>query len=268
MHKLFITTIFFIATSVWAQDVASLLRGHEDKSYSPKYKGATDIVVEIEIPTLTKQLNEQMIFGNIRELYFRVYWTAAPERIAVEVLGMPEGFNEIKQQLKQMALAKFETIIPVTLEKKFAGYKFSLNNKKNKSIIAKDEKALNLIPEFILNFGKDGVIDEIIGKKPVGSQTNEFSWEVKSWSEPRLVNMKSTLKASDGPQSTVVESVIEWTQVNSIGVPESVKTITKQVVSLPDSATQEATSKEEVKFKNYKINIGEALKWFLANSSN
>ena len=41
-----------------------------------------------------------MIFGKVNEVIFRTYWTANPERVAIEVIGLPEGFKEIKEELK------------------------------------------------------------------------------------------------------------------------------------------------------------------------
>lgn len=262
--------LFFVLFShlVLAQDVASIIRGHEDKSYNPKFKGLTDLVVDVENPALTNQLNEQMIFGNIRELKFRIYWTAAPERVAIEIIGMPEGFNEIKQQLKQTMLSKFEAIIPIALDKKFMGYKLSLDPKESKAIVAKDEKALNLIPEYKMSFNKDGLLSLVDGKKTIGTLTTSFDWEKTSWSEPRFINKSSLAKSVDGPQSVTVQSKTEWQLISSVGLPSRVVTTTRQVITIPGASPQENLIEEEINYKNYKVNVGEALKWFLANATN
>lgn len=88
------------------------------------------------------------------------------------------------------------------------------------------------------------------------------------WSEPRSVNKKTSSKSIDGPQVTTIETNIEWQVVSTVGVPLSVTSETKQIISIPGSKIQENKTTESVSFKNYKINVGEALKWFLANSSN
>ena len=266
--KIVFLVMMFLSLSVGAQDVATIMRNHEDKIYSPKYKGLTDLVVDMESPSLTKQLNEQMIFGNIRDLRFRFYWTATPERVAVEILGMPEGFNEIKQQLKQAMLSRFESIIPLSLEKKFVGYKFSLDPKDPASVIAKDEKALNVIPEYKLTFGTTGLLSTLNGKKTIGTMTTSFDWEKMPWSEPRLVNKKSIVKSVDGPQSVTIESVVDWQVISTIGLPTKSKTLTKQIITIPGSKPQENSVEDEVNYRNYKVNVGEALKWFLSNGAN
>lgn len=269
MNKIFVLlfalTLSFVS---YSQDVATLVRGHEDKIYSPKYKGLTDLVVDIESPELKQQLNDQMIFGNIRDLRFRIYWTATPERVAVEIIGMPEGFNEIKQQLKQSILSKFEAIVPLSIEKKFSGYRLTLDAKDPKAIVAKDDKALNVIPEFRMVFNKDGLMGMIQGKKTIGSLVTNFEWEKTSWSEPRHITKKSVAKSVDGPQSVSVESIFDWQVVSAIGLPSRVLTTTTQTINIPGSAEQENKIKEEILYRNYKVNVGEALKWFLANGAN
>jgi len=266
--KIVLLVMMFLSQAEGSQDVAPIMRNHEDKIYSPKYKGLTDLVVDMESPSLTKQLNEQMIFGNIRDLRFRFYWTATPERVAVEIIGMPEGFNEIKQQLKQAMLSRFESVIPISLEKKFTGYKFSLDPKDPSSVIAKDEKALNVIPEYRLTFEPTGLLTTLSGKKTIGTMATSFDWEKMPWSEPRLVNKKSIVKSVDGPQSVTIETFMDWQVISTIGLPTKSKTLTKQVITIPGSAAQENIVEEEVIYRNYKVNVGEALKWFLSNGAN
>lgn len=268
MYKILLAILIILSGNIFAQDVASLIRSHEEKAYNPKYKALTDLVIDIESPLITAQLNDQMIFGAIKDLYFRVYWTSSPERIAVEIVGLPDGFNEIKYQLKQTILSKFETIIPMSIEKKFINYKFSNDNKDKKVINAKDEKALNEIPEYKLVFGKDGVLETIVGKKPVGTLETNIEWEKSEWSEPRMYTKRTSMTAVDGPQTLKVESEIEWKVFSRIGLPVQVRTRTTQQINIPGIESQENKSEEVINFKNPKVNIGEALKWFLANSSN
>lgn len=266
--KLVLLVMMFLCHAVGAQDVATIMRNHEDKIYSPKHKGLTDLVVDMESPSLTKQLNEQMIFGNIRDLRFRFYWTATPERVAVEILGMPEGFNEIKQQIKQSMLSRFESIMPLSLEKKFVGYKFSLDPKDPASVIAKDEKALNAIPEYKLTFATTGLLVSLNGKKTIGTMVTSFEWKKTPWSEPRFINKKSIIKSVDGPQSVSIESSIDWQVISSIGLPSKATTLTKQIITIPGSPAQESKVEDEIYYRNHKVNVGEALKWFLSNGSN
>lgn len=268
MNKVFFVILILLTGKTFAQDVASLIQGHEDKAYSPKNKTLTDLVIDIEIPEITKQLNGQMIFGNIKELYFRVYWTAKPERVAVEINGLPDGFNEIKYQLKQAILTKFETVIPIGIEKKFVNYKLSNDPKNSKAINAKDDKALNAIPEYKLVFNSESLLERVIGKKPVGTLETDIKWEKSDWSEPRFYTKNTSMKSIDGPQTVIVESDIDWKVHSGIGLPVQVTTITTQKISIPGSELQENKSEEIINFKNPKVNIGEALKWFLANSSN
>ncbi len=90
MKAILLMMILCLGGNVFAQDALTTLRVAQDKIYTPKAKALNDLVVDVINPTITKQLNEQMIFGNLKEVTFRIYWTANPERVAIDVIGMPE----------------------------------------------------------------------------------------------------------------------------------------------------------------------------------
>jgi hypothetical protein len=98
MKMLLFLTFFFIL-NVNAQTTLSSI---DLKHYSPQKKGVNDLVFEVSNKALTKTLNDQMIFGKLNHVSFTVYWTLKPERLAIEVNGLPEGFKEIKEELKNL----------------------------------------------------------------------------------------------------------------------------------------------------------------------
>src|SRR4051812_30662915 len=92
--------LLLFTTLSYAQDPMAYIKNFESKVYSLKNKGVKDFVVDIENPQLTKQLNDQQVFGKLKEVYFRLYWTAEPMRLNMDVMGLPEGFVEVKEELK------------------------------------------------------------------------------------------------------------------------------------------------------------------------
>ncbi|MBY0516206.1 MAG: hypothetical protein K2P81_04820 [Bacteriovoracaceae bacterium] len=263
-----IFSILFL-TNLYAQDPQGMIKVSEEKSYNPKFRGLTDLVVELSSPQITKQLNEQMIFGTLNEVSFKIYWTANPERVAVDVLGLPEGFREIKEELKAMIVGKLETIIPIPFAQKFKGYQLKKSTKQERTIVATDSTNMMPVPEYELIMDEEGKLVESIAKKPIGIIRTKMKWEKATWSEPKYFLTSSTSVAEEGPQTLEIESDTSWQVINSIGVPTVTKTKTKQTLNQPGTKNKpmERNVEETLYFKNYKINIGEAMKWFLSHSS-
>jgi hypothetical protein len=265
-----VVTVLFclmISLGVSAQDATTMLRLSEEKTYTPKQKGLTDLVVDIVNPQVTSQLNEQMIFGHLKEVSFRLYWTSSPERVAIEVMGLPEGFREIKEELKASTISRLESIISIPLEKKFQSYKFRTDPKKSKTVVATDPTGLQAIPEFEFIFDTENKLTKIIAKKPIGEQETNFEWQKTTWSEPRFHVVKSSTNSRNGAQTIETESSTSWQVISGIGLPSMVKTITSQKLNQKGQLRPvERKSEEVVYFKNYKVNQSEAMKWFLGNS--
>lgn len=250
-----------------AQDPVAVLRTSDERIYNPKAKGLTDLVVDVVDPQLTKQLNDQMIFGIVNEVSFRFYWTAKPERIAIEIAGLPEGFREIKEELKARAIGNFESIVPIPIEAKFKDYQLRSGTGAQRTIVATDKTGLAPIPEFVFSVDAESRISQIVAKKAIGTQVTTLEWKKSPWSEPRSHAQRSISIAVDGPQSTEVTTETSWQVVAGIGLPASVKTSTRQTLKAPGQPKPvERKVEEYIYFKNYKVNQGEAMKWFLGQS--
>jgi hypothetical protein len=269
MKIVFVVLSLFLMTSSHAQDAQGIIKNAEDKSYNPKFRGLTDLVVELVNPQITKQLNDQMIFGTLSQVSFKIYWTANPERVAVEVIGLPEGFREIKEELKAMIVSRLETIIPIPFAQKFKGYQFKKSLKQERTIVATDNTNMMPVPEYELVVDEEGKLIETIAKKPIGIIRTKTKWEKANWSEPKYFLTSSVSIAEEGPQTIEILCDTSWQVINSIGVPTVSKTKTKQILKQPGTKNKpmERTVEETLYFKNYKINIGEAMKWFLSHSS-
>ncbi len=249
-----------LATSAFAQDPTAYLKGFDSKIYSLKSKGVKDFTVDIESSKLTKQLNDQQTFGKVEELIFRVYWTATPERLAIEVNGLPEGFTEVKDQLKGSVLGMIENLIPPTIEQKFTGYKFSIG-KNQKEIIAKDSSGIAPIPSYVLKFDQHDVLNEVEGKKPVGSFSVKTIYEKESFAEGKVVLKEQIMTTSENGQTLVAKKELSYGKSEGVPVLTEIEVTTEQ--KMDDSSIKPILSNETFDFKNYKINEGHALKYFL-----
>lgn len=258
--------LFLISLSAFAQDPAAIIRLADEKSYTPRAKSLRDLVVDFVSPQLTKQLNDQMIFGQVKEVAFRVYWTAEPERVSMEVLGLPEGFREIKEELKASMIGRLETVIPIPLSKRLSAYKFKTDPKNPRVLVATDPTAQLPIPEFEMTFGPSGVLEKTVGKKPVGIISTTYKYSSESWSDPRLVLVSTTTTSQEGPMSSESKTDISYLVTANMGLPSVVQTSVKQTVKVPGGKAVEQSSSDTLYFKNYKVNAGAATKWFLGEN--
>jgi hypothetical protein len=265
--KLLLLFLFSIQTAL-AVDPLQLLKIHDSKVYHLKKKVVKDIVVEVESPQLKKQLESQQIFGSIDRVAFKFYWTLEPLRLNIDIIGLPEGFKEIKENLKQTMFSKFEYMYPMTIEEKFKGYTFKNHPTKVNSILATDSSGLQAIPEFELVFDSEQKIISIIGKKPIGEQIINLVYEKTSWSNGQNVLKKQISTTQEGPQITVTESNFEYMVTNGIGAISSVNTKVSQKSVANQSKSQDILFEESFYFLNTKLNASEAQKWFLSIGGN
>lgn len=260
--KALLCLVFLISTA-YAQDPASYLKNFDARIYSLKSKGVNNFIVDIESSKLTKQMNDQQMFGKVEELIFRVYWTANPERLAIEVNGLPDGFREVKEDLKLSILSQIDNLLPQTTAQRFAGYKF-VQGSKPKEIIAQDSSGVAPIPSFTLKFDEQDKLIEVVGHKPIGTMNVKPVYSKESFADGKLVLMEQTSVTQENGQSLTIRKELDYGKSQGIGVLTEVTVTTEQKAE--GSNAKPITVRETLEFKNYKINDGEALKYFLGEA--
>lgn len=257
--------VSFVSLQIFAQDGLPIIKGIDEKTYDPRLKGLTDIVVEIVNPSVTKQLNDQGSFGHINELVFKIYWTAQPERVGVDIIGLPEGFKEIKEELKMMIVNRLEHILPKPLEAKLSTYNLKLVQQNPPTVSATDKTHLSPVLEYVIQSDAEKKIVQMISKKPIGLITTKFTTNKYPWTDGKFVIEKIQSDAQEGPQQTFQTSETSYQVVQGIGVPLRVTNRTKQIIQQPDQQKPlEREIEEVISFNNYKINTAAAMKWFLS----
>jgi len=261
--KLALICLFLITGTAFAQDPNAYLKNFESKIYSLKSKGVKDFVVDIESSRITRQVNDQQIFGKIESLIFRVYWTAAPERVAIEVVGLPEGFKEVKEDLKASVLPLLDHLIPQTFSQKFVGYKFS-QGPNQREIIAQDTTGIAPIPSFSLKFDSSDKLVNVTGNKAIGTLVVTPVYAKEVFADGKWVLTEEATNSSENGYSLSIRKILNYGKANGIGVLEEVEITTDQKFQSPEA--KPVKLKETVSFKNYKINEGVALKFFLGET--
>lgn len=245
----------------FAQDVASYLKNFDAKIYSLKSKGVKDFVVDIESSKLTRQMNDLQQFGKVEELIFRAYWTAEPERLAIEVIGLPDGFKEIKEELKLSILPMMDNLIPQTMPQRFAGHKFQ-NGANSREIIARDTSGMAQIPSYLIKFDEQDKVIEVIANKAVGTLEVRPLYEKSPFADGKWVLKQQTNHSTENGQSLVVTKSLDYEKIQGMGVLSEVQ-INSEYKLIQGKSTKFS---ESITFKNYRINEGEGLKYFLGES--
>ena len=258
--KLILSLVFLFSGLVAnAQDQKTYFSLYDRKVYSLKNKGVKDFVVDVRSSDLTDKVNEQKIFGNVKDLFFRVHWTLAPERMAVDIIGLPEGFHEAKNELRASFLPLLDNLLPMTLEQRFPGYKFS-PGKSAREFIAVDSSGLAPIPQYVLKFDELDRLSEISGQKPVGSWDMNWIYEKKAFSEGRWVLSQITVTNSEGGQT------VKTTRKLNYGTAQGMGVLSEVVLTVEQIAEKTVRSQESIEFTNYKINTGEGMRYFLGDA--
>ncbi len=246
-------------TAAVAQTPSVYFSLYDRKVYSLKNKGVRDFVVDITSAKLTDQVNEQKIFGKVKALTFRIHWTQSPERLAVDVIGLPEGFFEAKNALRASVMPLLDSLLPMTVEQRFPNYKIT-PGKIPREFIATDSSGLAPIPSYVLKFDDQDRLSEVIGQKPLGSWSMSWVYEKKAFSDGKWVVSQVTVNNNEGGQG------IKSTRKLNYGTAQGIGVLTEVVLTVEQQGEKPVRTEESIEFKNYKINTGEGMRYFLGDA--
>ena len=162
--------------------------------YRPQRHGLRNFEVEIRIDGLSQRFDQQLIYGKINDLFFKMSWLATTDPTKqghkkVKVFGLPKGFVEIKSQLSHNILQKLDFIVPLPLIQKIKDYALTMttNPKGEHTIVAKDPQNLRPANEIILAFDRQQRLQRFVIKRPTGLETVDLSYSKMPWSRGKWV---------------------------------------------------------------------------------
>lgn len=254
--------ISFFMMSSMASEAVQLF---DLKTYDPVKVGLKDFSCEVRLAGITDKIKQNFPTLNIKdEIYYKLYWVA-PGKVDFQVMGMPSGFREIKQNLKNLVVNRLDYLIPQPLGKRFRSYKMT-EMKQSGGIKVIGEDPTNSLPvnKVDMFFDNEGKLSSYKSYSPVGFRESRFDYGKKSWSKNKWVLKEVEAKMIQGPQVTEIETEIDYKNYVGFGFPEKISIETKQYVVSPEQNEKknERTGKTEITFSNYKINDGAAQKYF------
>jgi hypothetical protein len=255
-------TLLLPVQKTFGQGKIEEIEQFEIRSYDPKKSGLNDLVFEARIDNLTEMLNKAKTLGNVTDVHFKIYWLS-PSQYKIEVLGLPNGFQEVRDDLTTLIKGKLEFIIPERFSDKFKGYTLKEEPIANGKLIkAIDATYTMTVPEVEIVFDGTGRLKTVETKSPAAMKT-EFFQSPKAWSNNKLVLDKIVATAKQGLATNIVTNAVDYTTVAGMGFPEkvTVKNVTEAVIPANGKEKEKKVKNETgtvVRFSKYEVNTGKA----------
>ena len=230
--------------------------------YYPQDFKLKDLSFEIRVKGLNKQLQERLFSKKIKDVHYKVYWVY-PGKFHVQVKGLPKGFFEIKNELKNLIKERLDFVIPQKMIPKLRSYSLKRKVIGNEVVVTgQDDTQVKAINEIKLTFDKSGKLKKFKTFSPSGNSESIFTMLVKSWSHNRWVLEEVVANSMLGVQKMQIKQKISYTNVDGFGFPERVLvTTTRELSSSINNEKQPSSSsiESEILFTNYQVNTGKPL---------
>jgi len=256
MKLLFLT--FLISFSAMAVQNADLLINRFDRDlYNPKNLGLKKLTFEARIAGLTESLKAKTIIENINEIYYEVQWNNKTG-FSLQVVGLPQGFREIRYQLKMLLADKLYFFIPLKIRNRTKDYRGVVKKERNLLYVTltdpSNEKNISKINLVFDKQGRLNIIDSFsLGFRTKTTMTLEKeSWSRKKWvlNELLMENIQKNINSSTNYQVT-------YKKVGKFAFPEVVDILT-EVKTLKDKFSGDSKVlgqvKSKINFSNFKVN--------------
>lgn len=257
-------TIFSVfSTPAWSQGKIEEIEQYEIRNYDPQKSGLTDLVFEARIEKLTDILNKTGNFGKLVDVYFKIYWLS-PSQYKIEVMGLPKGFQEVRDDLGALIKGKLEFIIPERFSEKFKAYTLKVQPVADGKLIkAIDDTYTLAVPEVDITFDKTGKLKTVESNVNYSQVKTEFFQSPKAWSNNKLVMDKIVTVTKQGTSTSTTSNSVEYTTVNGMGFPSkvTVKTVSEGVIPAHGKEKEKKVKSESgsvIRFSTYEVNTGKA----------
>lgn len=258
-------SFMILSPFLMAQQKISEIEQIDLRAYSPVNYGLKDLVFEARISNLKELLEDQYNLKNLIDVYYKIYWIF-PGQYKIEVEGVPEGFVDLRLELRELIKDKLEFIIPLPFASKIRGYELSYKSKEPTIVISGvDRSQTRDVNRIEMELDQKGRLLSLTGFSPRGMSRSEFDLKIKPWSHNKWVIEKfQNSNPFPGGEVRVVHD-IKYDSLAGLGLPSEIEVKTIQTISVPskdgepESKTVEQGSK--IVFSKYEINSGKAQRY-------
>lgn len=255
--------LIFAVGNIHAQSKIDELEQFEIRSYTPQLNGVKDLVFEARVDGLKEIIEKNLAVGKLNDLYFKVYWQH-PNDFKIEVEGLPKGFKEVRDDLRQLIKGKLDFVIPEKISDRLQPYTLKVEPiTEGKLLKAIDETYTLAVPEIDITFDKSGRMKYLETKMSANAVKTEFFHSPKSWSNNKLVLDKVQSISGVPGNAVIIINELEYANVNGFGMPAKLNI--KNVIEYTTAATKTEKAKVQkketnsvIRFSKYEINTGKA----------
>jgi len=258
--------LVLLVTQIWSIAFANIevIQQFDQQQYSPAKYGLKDLTFEIRVENLEQDIKKRFSIDQIKDLHFKVYWLT-PGRTAIEVHGLPTGFEALRNELKKIVVERIEYVVPQDMATRLRSYDFKLEKNSNGQTVLNgtDKTSHNVINQIQLVFDRENQLRSMKTTSPSGSNTATFQASEMPWSHSKKVVREVALSGVMGLQKTNVVTKLDYVAIDGFGFPAGIESITKvtAMTNQDEKSTNEMSSK--MTFSSYKINDGSARKYFM-----
>lgn len=253
MAKLLFLVLFIFNTSVFAN---SYVEGFDVRSYSPVKKGLKDLYFEVRNNKLKTMVESSTGVKTNDEIYFKVFWKF-PDKIQVDIEGMPKGFFELENNLKKIALEVVDYVIPRSPKEVLKEFDFKESEKTNDSVtlVGTTKNSESRVSEVQLQFDKNSILKNMVTLSPYSRSETDFNMSTKKGSDNKYLTDSMETVITRGKVKLKLEKKFDYITQDGFTLPNKV-----QILMKPVDKTKAVENSSEMTISNYKINEGLASK--------
>jgi len=239
----------------------------DNQYYHPEEFGLRDLVFKVKISGLEEELTSEKIFGKVENLYFQVFWMY-PGKFKIEVNGIPKGFDNRVEMLRQMIKTRMDFVIPQKLAPQMRVYTFTSKVDQNQKIFNGEDKT-GKTPQREIQLIFDSK-DRLISIKNMGSlgvNISKLKMDKKTWSKDRWVLTELTSEVTNlNNVTTTMSHKFNYLEENGFGLPETIIVNTNYKALGVEAKTKNIES--IYTFSDYQVNTQRAKKTIEAAEKN
>lgn len=234
--------------------------------YYPLDLGVKDLTFVVKQKGLEDYIKKSFALKKVEDLAVKVFYLQ-PDALRIEILGLPDGFKELRATIKSMVAPYIAYALPNKFAERYQMYQFKKIPRKGGYVLkGTDPKFQAAIPEFEMSFDRGNRLVKTAANTPQGPNETSFNYSKKSWSNSKYILNKMTSTTRTRLTVNSIETDIIYGKHAGYGFPKKI-TITNRVdftdeaKKLDQFKDQNGTRQETViSFSDYKVNKGDAKK--------
>ena len=265
LTALCIITLFHFTVAQAAKPKArDLIVKFDESFYHPANYGLSDLYFKLRVSNLKEMLNAQKSYGKIDDVYFDIYWMA-PGKFEIEVQGLPNGFDQIKNGLKQMVLSRMDFVVPEKMQPKLRGYTQTVEENKSGYVLKGVDKTYTKnITEVFMRFDKSGKLTSYNTKAASGTMKVNFDMSSEKGSHNKWLIKKMEVESFQGARVAKTTNTAKYLQMEGVVLPKEISIKTEIKVNVPQKNMKKEDPPRVVQhsliFSDYEVNTGKAMK--------